>query len=53
MAAPVQQSSPAQPMLVKKLTLSPSMTSYPSLFVASRNNVLIIGGDMNAQIGKK
>ena len=30
------------------------MMSYPLLFVASLNtNVLIIGGDMNAQIGKK
>ena len=49
----MQQSSPATalPMLVKKLTSLPSMMSYPALFVASRNNVLVIG-DMNAQISK-
>ena len=39
-------------MFVKKLTSSPSIMSYPPLFVASRNNVLVIGGDMKAQIGK-
>ena len=39
-------------MLVKKLNSLPSMRSYPLLFVASRNNVVVIGGDMNAQIGK-
>ena len=39
-------------MLVKKLTSLPSMMSYPPLFVASWNNVLIIDGDMNAQISK-
>ena len=50
----MQQSSPATalPMLVKKLTSLPSIMSYPLLFVASRNNVLVIDGDMNAQIGK-
>ena len=54
MATPAQQSSPATalPMLAKKRTSSPSITNYPPLFVASRNNVLIICGDMNAQIGK-
>ena len=54
MATPAQQSSPvtALPMLVMKLTSSPSKTSYLPLFVASRNNIRIIGGDMNAQIGK-
>ena len=54
MATPAQQSSPvtALPMLEKKLNSSPSMMSYPHLFVASQNNVLVIGGDMNAQIGK-
>ena len=54
MATPVQQSFPATalPMLVKKLTSSPSIMSYPPWFVASWNNILIIGGDMNAQIGK-
>ena len=53
MATPAQQlSATALLMLVKKQISSPSITSYPPLFVASRNNVLIIGGDMNAQIGK-
>ena len=39
MATLAQQSSPAtaQPMLEKKLNLSPSMMSYPLLSVASRN----------------
>ena len=50
----VQQSSPftALPMLVTKKTLSPSKTSYLPIFVASQNNILTIGGGMNAQIGK-
>ena len=56
MATPAQQSSPATtlPMLVKKLTSSPFIyqMSYPPLFVASRNNVPVIGGDINAQIVK-
>ena len=48
MATPDQQSSPATvlPILVKKQNSSPSMCA------ASRNNGLVIGGDMNAQIGK-
>ena len=39
MATPVQQSSPATalPMLVKKLTSSPPIMSYPHLFVASQS----------------
>ena len=54
MTTPAQQSSHATalPMLVTKQTSSPSIRSYPPLFVASRNNILIIGGDINAQIGK-
>ena len=46
MATPAQQSSPATalPILVKKRTTSPH--SIP------KHNVLVIGGDMNAQIGK-
>ena len=53
MATPAQQSSPATtlPMSVKELTSLPSLMSYPPLFIASWNNI-IIGGDMNAQIGK-
>ena len=54
MVTTTQQFSPgtALTMLVKKRTSSPSITSYPPLFEASRNNVFIIGGNMNAQIGK-
>ena len=54
MANPSQKSSPATalPMLVTKQTSSLSITSYIPWFVASRNNVLIIDGDMKAQIGK-
>ena len=48
MATPAQQSSSATalPMLVKKQTLLPSITSI------QKRNILTIGGDMNAQIGK-
>ena len=54
MATPVQRSSPAAalPILVKKLTSPPSITSYPPLFIVSKKKILVIGGDMNAQIGK-
>ena len=54
MATSAQQSSPTTPlpMLVKKQTSSPSTMRYPLLFVASRNHILVIGGNMNAQIGK-
>ena len=55
MATPNQQSSPARdlPMLVKKLILSISTASYLSLVRRiPKHNVLVIGGDMNAQIGK-
>ena len=38
-------------MLVMKWTTSPSITSYPPLFI-SKHNFLIISGDMNTQIGK-
>ena len=43
MATPAQQSASATalPMLVKKLTSSPSITSYPPLFEASRNTRII------------
>ena len=53
MATPAQQSSPATalPMLVTKRTPSPSITSHPP-FSIPKHNVLIIGGDMNAKIGK-
>ena len=38
---------------MKKLTSLPSTMSYPPLSVASRkHNVLVIGGNINAQIGK-
>ena len=49
----MQQSSPATalPILVKKLNSSTSTMSYLLLCIASQN-VLIIGGDLNAQIGK-
>ena len=52
MATLAQQSSLARalPMLVKKLTSSLSIMSYPPLFVPFWNT--IIGGDLNAQIGK-
>ena len=48
MATPKQQSSPATalPMLVKKVNYSPSTSSIP------KHNLLVIGGDMNAKIGK-
>ena len=48
MAIPEQQSSPATALaiVVKKQNSSPSTISYP------KSNVLVIGGDMNAQIGK-
>ena len=52
---PAQQSSPAValPMLVKKLTSSPSIMSYPPLVHSiPKHNVHVIGGDMNTQIGK-
>ena len=40
-------------MLVNKLTSSLSITSCPPLFLAfQKNNVLVIGGDMNVQKGK-
>ena len=40
-------------MLVKKLASSPSMMSCSLLFCSiQKHNVLVIGGDMNAQIGK-
>ena len=54
MVIPAQQSSPvtALSMLMMKWTSLSSITSYFPSFVASRNSVLIIGGDMNAQIGK-
>ena len=55
MATPEQQSSPAValPMLVKKLNSSPSTMSYPNLVRSiPKHNVLVIGGDMNVQIGK-
>ena len=54
MATPAQQSSPATvlPMLLKKLASLPSIMSCSSLFIASQNNVLVLGGDMNAQIDK-
>ena len=50
MATPAPQSSPttALPILVIN---GPSIRSYPPLFVASQN-ILIIGGDINARIGK-
>ena len=43
MTAPAQQSSPVTALPINELS---------SLFIASQNNVLIIGGYMNAQIGK-
>ena len=54
MVTPAQQSSSAIAplMLMKKWTSSPSIASYPPLFVACRNIVLLIGGNMNAQICK-
>ena len=54
MATPAQQLSPASalPMLVKKQASSPSIMSYPPLFIASWNTTFI-SGDMNAKIGKK
>ena len=46
MATPAQKLCPATalPMSVKKLTSLPSIMSYPLLFLAPRNNVLIISG---------
>ena len=53
MAALEQQSSAtALPIFVKTLNLSLSTMNYSLLCAASRNNVIVIGGDMNAQIGK-
>ena len=51
MATPAQQPSPARglPMSVKKLTSSSSIMSYPPLLIL-KHNVLVINGDMNAQI---
>ena len=54
MATPDQQSSPATalPMSAKKRTSSPSKRAILLVRSFSKHNVLIIGGDMNAQIGK-
>ena len=51
---PAQRSFPATalPTLVTKQTSTPYITSYLPLFVTFLNNVFIIGGDMNTQIGK-
>ena len=52
MATLAQRSSSASPsMLFMRWSSSLSTKSYPPLFVAS-TNILIIGGDINAQIGK-
>ena len=50
----MQKLSPATAlsMLVKTLNSSPSTLSSPLLFIASLNNVHVMGGDMNAQIRK-
>ena len=45
-------STTALPMLIIKRASIPYIPSYPLLFIASKNNVLIIGRDMNAQIDK-
>ena len=55
MTTPIQGSSPAtaQPMPAMKRTLTPSIMSYPPLFVVSRNTKFkIIGGLKNTQISK-
>ena len=39
-------------MLAKKRITSSSITSYVPFFIDPKHNVLIIGGDMNAKIGK-
>ena len=55
-ATPEQQSSPAtaRPMLVKKLKLVTFYDELSSLVRSiPKHNMLVIGGDMNAQIGKK
>ena len=47
MATPAQQSSlaTALPTSVKKWTSSPSIMSYPPLFVASRNTIFFSSGE--------